>query len=545
MNLSVLFQCWNGCLFGGESIAFVRIPCMIKSDTEVLSAMPQVWFLSRKEESALKILIIEDETVIRNGLLKHISWESLGVDEIRVAENAERAYMVCQDYIPDIVLSDIFMPGENGIELCRRLRKLFPEVEIIFVTGYADKEYLKAAIDLHAVRYVEKPICRENISEAISEAVQRVTRTREQKEACLHALFLDSASQPFYTNGKNVFCVGILHLACRDRLAAVKERLTESLDTWMDENDLNILMEISDTRTLSFLLGGRDRLPCRESVKAVFGRVMTRILGENVNWFLTIGSQADAVEDVTRSWQEAGNAQRSLVYTGWKHIVFADELQGKHELEADDSVVEKFAEAVLQKNEEAAIALLDQFADVLRRDQVFFSGDIRHIYYGIHSVLKRAEQAMCLNDKRDGEGTDFFESVQTYEEINRYLKSRIVALAGDAELQKGTYVVQKVMDYIWKNYGDSSLSIRVLAEYVYLTPTYLSSLFKKGAGITIGQYMVDVRIENAKRLMKDPRLKFYEVARMVGYEDANYFAKIFKKKTQMTPSEYKESLSLK
>ncbi len=190
-------------------------------------------FLSGKEESALKILIIEDETVIRNGLLKHILWESLGVDEIKVAENAEKAYIVCQDYIPDIVLSDIFMPGENGIVLCRRLRELFPEVEIIFVTGYADKEYLKAAIDLHAVRYVEKPICRENISEAIREAVQRVTRTREQKEARLHTLFLDSASQPFYTSGKNVFCVGILHLECQDKLTAAKERLTECLDFWL------------------------------------------------------------------------------------------------------------------------------------------------------------------------------------------------------------------------------------------------------------------------------------------------------------------------
>ncbi len=496
----------------------------------------------------MKILIIEDETVIRNGLLKHISWESLGVDEIKVAENAEKAYIVCQDYIPDIVLSDIFMPGENGIELCKRLRKLFPEVEIIFVTGYADKEYLKAAIDLHAVRYVEKPISRENISEAIGEAVQRVARTREQKEARLHTLFLDSSSQPFYTSGKNIFCVGILRLEYRDKLMAAKEWLTESLDAWLEENNLNILVEISDVRTLSFLLGGKDRFPSCEFVKTVFGQVLCQIFSEDVNWFLAIGKQVDAVEYITPSWQEAIKAQKALVYTGWKHIVFANELQGKHELNVDETIVEKFAEAILQKNEKAALELLDSFTDTLEKNQVFFSGDIRHIYYDIHSVLKRAEQTMCLNDKICDTayvGTDFFENAQTYEEMNAYLKKRIVALVEDADLQKSIYVVQKVMDYIWKNYGDSSLSIKTLSEYVYLTPTYLSNLFKKGAGITIGQYMVDVRIENAKRLMKDPKLKFYEVARMVGYEDANYFAKIFKKKIQMTPSEYKESLSLK
>lgn len=496
----------------------------------------------------MKLLIIEDETVIRNGLIKHISWESLGIDEVKAAENAEKAYIVCQEYIPDIVLSDIFMPGENGIELCRQLRERFPEVEIIFVTGYAEKEYLKAAIDLHAVRYVEKPINRDNISEAIREAVQRVYRTKEQKEAHLHRLFLDSASQPFYTGGKNVFRVGILHLECQDKLTAAKEKLTESLKPWLDEKNLDILVEISDTRTLSFLLGGKDLFPCRESVRAAVGQGMGQIFREEANWFLTMGNQADGVESITESWHGAVNSQKALVYTGWRHIVFADELQGNHELQADEAIVEKFAEAVLQKNTQNAFGLLDQFAGTLQKNQVFFCGDVRHIYYAINSVLKRAEQTMCLNDKSGGTedaDADFFENARTYEEMNRYLKKRVAALAEESDLQKGIYAVQKVMDYIWKNYEDPSLSLKTLAEYVYLTPTYLSNLFKKGAGITIGQYIADVRIESAKRLMKDPRLKFYEVARMVGYEDANYFAKIFKKKTQMTPSEYKDSLLLK
>ncbi|MCI8985328.1 MAG: helix-turn-helix transcriptional regulator [Lachnospiraceae bacterium] len=106
-------------------------------------------------------------------------------------------------------------------------------------------------------------------------------------------------------------------------------------------------------------------------------------------------------------------------------------------------------------------------------------------------------------------------------------------------------MVKRTMDYIWENYGDSSLSIKELADHVYLTPTYLSNLFKKSTGLTIGQYLVDVRIRKAKWLMKEPKLKFYQIASMVGYEDSNYFAKIFKKKTNMTPSEYKESLSVR
>lgn len=64
-------------------------------------------------------------------------------------------------------------------------------------------------------------------------------------------------------------------------------------------------------------------------------------------------------------------------------------------------------------------------------------------------------------------------------------------------------------------------------------------------GLTIGQYLLEVRVENAKQKMRDPQLKFYQVSEMVGYEDANYFAKIFKKKTGVTPTEYKESLQMR
>lgn len=177
----------------------------------------------------MKIIIVEDETIIRNGLVKHIKWESLGIKELRVAANTQEALAICESYVPDIVVSDISMPGENGIVLCRKLRKLFPEIEIIFVTGYADKEYLKAAIDLHAVRYVEKPINRKDISEAVREAVSRYQKTLEHKEAQLHTLFIDSASFPIDLRGKNVFRVGILQLGQKEGLAEIKQKLSEGL----------------------------------------------------------------------------------------------------------------------------------------------------------------------------------------------------------------------------------------------------------------------------------------------------------------------------
>lgn len=496
----------------------------------------------------MKVIIVEDESIIRKGLLKHIAWESLGISEVRVAANTKEALTVCEDYVPDIVVSDISMPGENGIVLCRKLRQLFPEIEIIFVTGYADKEYLKAAIDLHAVRYVEKPINRKDISEAVQEAVSRCRRTMEQKEALLHTCLLDSASYPICTSGKKIFRVGILHFAQKGRMSEMKQKLAEGLDSWVRKHKMSILVEIWDSTTLSFLLGGEEVIPLDGVDRKEYIRIIEQILGEEFRWFLAMGPQVDATEKITNSWQTAQSAGKALAYMGWNHVVFPEDLQGSHKFEADRAMIDRFANAVSGKKEEEAVELLEDFSRELEREQVFLSGDARHVYYSMNLVIKQAEMAMRVSDRKGEEeesDNDFFEQTETFAEMNEYLQKRLSALFEDGEAQKSTYVVKRVMDYIWENYGDSSLSIKELADHVYLTPTYLSNVFKKSAGVTIGQYLVDVRIEKAKRLMKEPKLKFYQVASMVGYEDANYFAKIFKKKTNMTPSEYKESLSVR
>lgn len=497
----------------------------------------------------MKVIIVEDEKIIRNGMVRHVAWESLGVNEVRAAANTQEALEICGNYVPDIIVSDISMPEENGIVLCRKLRKLYPETEIIFVTGYADKEYLKAAIDLHAVRYVEKPVSRKDIAEAVEEAVSRCRRTREQKAAQLHMLFMDPSSFPMDFCGRHVFQVGILHLGQREGVAAVKQRFTEGLDEWLRDSGVGMLTEITDPATVSFLLTGDDAIPLGTKDRGAYVQTVRQILGDEIGWFLAMGSQVEETEQIPDSWKAALHVLKALAYMGWRQTAFPEELQGKGRFELDGGVlVEQFANAISCKKEEAAANLLDEFAQKLNSGQAFLCGDIRHVYYSLNRIITQARSGLRLNGQAGAAGDaddDFMEQAETFAEMNAYLRSRLSGVFENGEAQRNAYAVKRVMDYIRENYGDSSLSVRTLAEHVYLTPPYLSNLFKKNTGLTIGQYLADVRIENAKRLMKEPKLKFYQVASMVGYEDSNYFAKIFKKKTNMTPSEYKESLSVR
>lgn len=126
--------------------------------------------------------------------------------------------------------------------------------------------------------------------------------------------------------------------------------------------------------------------------------------------------------------------------------------------------------------------------------------------------------------------------------MHEYVDSHMKSLFTDCEEEvKRNKIIKRVMDYMNHNLADKDISIKLLADEVYLTPTYLSSLFKKTTGMTIGQYLTEIRMQRAKELLMDPGWKLYQIAGMVGYEDANYFAKTFKKKTGMLPSEYREN----
>ena len=130
----------------------------------------------------MNVLIVDDEKTTRQGLLNHIDWKKFDISEIREAQDGTDALELCKTYIPDIMISDIRMPIMNGIELCTNIRELYPECKIIFLSGYSDKEYLKSAIHLGVIHYVEKPIDLSEMEEAIGKAVRLHQMDRERNQ---------------------------------------------------------------------------------------------------------------------------------------------------------------------------------------------------------------------------------------------------------------------------------------------------------------------------------------------------------------------------
>ena len=131
----------------------------------------------------MKILIADDEDYTREGLLEEIDWEEFGIDEIMQAVNGEEALKIVKWFRPHIVISDIRMPKMDGIAFAEELLGLAPESKIIFISGYLETEYLKSAIRLSVIDFIEKPIDVDQVRKALGRAVEEVLRERRTREA--------------------------------------------------------------------------------------------------------------------------------------------------------------------------------------------------------------------------------------------------------------------------------------------------------------------------------------------------------------------------
>ena len=157
-----------------------------------------------------------------------------------------------------------------------------------------------------------------------------------------------------------------------------------------------------------------------------------------------------------------------------------------------------------------------------------------------HELLSLAEKEGTLSHVLEGRGlSEYYRRVGTMETLHGLhdeLRRLLQLFFQDRQFTKVYNVsVMQVLHYIHRHYSDENLSVKKLAEQVFLTPTYLSNLFKQEVGKTIGQYITEVRIERSKELLRDKRFKLYHVAQQVGYSDSNYYAKAFKKQTRVHP----------
>jgi two-component system response regulator YesN len=497
-------------------------------------------------------IVVEDERLIREGITEQVPWKKLHIDEVRTAANAEIALNTCTGYHPDIVISDIRMPGMDGITLCTKLRELLPDAQIIFISGYSDKEYLMSAIDLHAVHYIEKPISLTELVGAIRTAVSELQKTRTEKNNVLHTLLNASFStqneDPLLLQTKTTtFFVTVLQRRGRygttetdaftDTCKRIRGCGMPCLIDFTDERKMVVLFFSEDKRKLAELYQNTDFWA------SLVGRQTQRkspaAFPAPESLFAGIGIQTAGSDGVRQSYETAVQALNCRSFKGWCNYAYNSEAYTERTAAPEPRLFADFKKALADRQEQRALNILSAVYRQLVGANSLLTHPVRNLYYTLDDAVQKAYGGRIPDAALPAEGTAIKEHAETIQELHAYLCCSVHAALSAEDTRKSSFICKRITNYIQNQYADKQLSVQSIADAVFLTPTYISCLFKKETGQTIGQYLLEYRLKKAEEFLRNPQYKIYQIADMVGYADAHYFARLFRKQTGLKPSDFR------
>jgi len=523
------------------------------------------------------VMIVDDEALVRIGLQSIIDWESRGYRIAGVFKNGEEALRAAATESFDIVLTDIRMPGMDGFELIRELKEIDPGMKFIVLSSYSDYEYTRQAIQAGVSDYISKyemePVELLKVLDALSFERERNLgggkrensefRNSDDKEADEKARFLQSTEAEPGGAGEEDFPVLLGRFSDRGRrirwiclvpmprepgysaterkaMALQAEEIFSRLGRleYIGERDgrLHGVAVFGDDETEADAL---ERLRLKaEELQAAWAKNL------NIGLVAGIGSAA-GIEDAGRSRREAEEAVRLCFYEG--PGVYFREL-GELRTMTEQQWLEEYRRA---KNEIQYLRF-DELAEQLRlrldqTDPYFYPDEwlrtgemvathlmnllIERYDIDLESVRGRFGSLWPIPQAFRKAGTrDEFLGIA--DELFRRTKETIVSM------QPSRNWLVKAKEFVEARFSEP-IRLEDAAELVSFSPSYFSQRFRQETGEAFSDYVTRVRIREAIRLYKESDCTTEEIAARVGYANANYFIKVFKRETGQTVKQFK------
>lgn len=514
-----------------------------------------------------KAIVVDDERITRKGLIDYIRWYEFNIEIVGEASDGQEGLELAEKIQPDIMLCDVRMPRMDGIALAKKVKEILPSCKIIFLSAYSDIEYLKSAIQLKAIDYVEKPVNLKEFTELIERTMllckeERERRYREQKlmvkvekitpylryKLLLNLIGLEDenangikiaaelAAVELPDKGRYVCCV--LNTPDKENLEKILHSSTEILKTAKVQT---ISGEIKQQLVFVCYMEEEVGLHRITSVCEEILGVIKEDYGANAS--IGIGALCDCVNDVREAFRQASEAAAYYFFKGIDNVILYNDIRSisKHRYTFNKVLLSTIEKHIMERNFNSSLKILDNIVDDMKNGDISDIENIKQELFKVYLTVSKVYSDLVLQPENRSVLTKLFAEGDIFS-IRNFIANSIkiveesIKSAGD---NKYNFVIKEVEAYIQKNYSNN-ITIAEIAKAVYLTPTYLCALFKKEKGETINDYITKIRIQNAIWLLKDQKLKLYEISQKVGYDDPNYFAKVFKKITGNNPSEYRD-----
>lgn len=525
-----------------------------------------------------KVMIIDDEEEVREAIQQTLPWEELGFEVAETAENGEDALEKSETVMPDVVLTDIQMPFMDGLTFCRKLKEKLANVKIIIFSGYDEFEYAKEAIKLEAEEYLLKPVDKEEVKKVFLRLKSVLDEEMDQKKnlAKLQKYYEESApllqeqflmgilfhrlSETEFTEYSGLYgslqeegtyavmVLNAIHPPTDEENSMTQRLLPLSIKTIAAEDleknfvchmvnylgTVIVIVQMSEHNSIHEVLLSAQRI-CNEG---------KRVLG--INLCAGVGRSYSRISRLHISYEEAKTAQEYSTFLGKNQVIYIEDVEnGERET---DLVDERRMDDIIHEIKVGSEEKLREVIQSLFQEISAMNSPLLQMRLSCTEVIVRLVR-LCKMYQLKGDlvtrmeevlngaarGTSLAAVREQLETLCLELQERI------REEQKGSsrILAEKAVEYIRRNYQDSSCSVEKVCHYIGVSAAYFALIFKKELGTSFLSYLTKVRMEQAVALLTTTQEKAYMIAGMVGYDEPNYFSYAFKKYYGVSPIRYR------
>jgi two-component system response regulator YesN len=504
----------------------------------------------------ITVILADDEPIIVRGLKKIINWKKLNIQIVGTAFNGLEALQLVREKDPDILISDINMPEMTGIDLLRALKNEKSRTQVIFISGFHEFEYAHAALKYGAKDYLLKPINEKQLEQAIMDSVNRenqfilreehqVTSILKINELIAHEFpmdlkgFFSIVNCQIKQNSPEILNKGEKNILHFSSINLIKDFLSNLENHWIIEENNNIFL----------LLYHKEKDSLIHLQNFLFDKIVN-IIKDNLNEIILIsaGKIVDTIKSINKSYETSLEVMNLRYYYGTKAVLrYVKRVENRYTIEDLFTEQSKIIDS-LQKSDREIKYKVDCYLKVLK--DISFGKKEVTLSYCLGTLLsikkifddqKFFSPTLLFNEK---EILKELNELESFEKLCTWMNDFINKIFEDIRKLQDEKIhrdIHKIKSYIADHYNEN-IKLQDLSNLIYLHPNYLSGYFKKQTGQNFKDYLTEIRMIEAEKLLLYSDLKVYEIAEHVGFTDYRHFSSVFKKKFDINPGEYKKRI---
>lgn len=531
----------------------------------------------------LKVLIADDEKKVCRLIVNLVDWEQLGFEIVGIVNDGISAYKFIQETPVDVMITDIRMPGYDGMELIQKAKVLYPDMHIVIISGYSQFDYAQNAIRYGVEDYLLKPLRKKDMvatlqkildkyKEEIQDAEkwEKMQKKLEENENKVKRSLLedllkrtekfggfynqDKINEEYHYHFKDGYFQGLIVKIIPQKRRGDRDTRRVLLEKGMEILE-ETLEQACDEMVFQCIGGEIYGLFNEESVQ--FQRIYRKlkkfrldiakfqdVFGE-IKVYIALGGKKESIQKVIESFAEAREAMQDRFYFEAGFL-----LEKRVDMPVED--IGKYLDNAFKKRFLNSIEIVD--LDNIKKEMEFlkqelkdspckdgrvipeiYKGILTLFYFGAHSydiaipdqyaeLLTHLELCGEIGEVMDYLNDYMVNSLQHWIEEKKYVEARPIRMA---------------KQYIGNNYA-RPLTLEVVSGEIGFNASYFSSMFKKETGMNFSEYLKKTRVDNAKTMLLNTDQSVEDISYAVGYSDIKYFSRLFKKLTGVTPTEFRK-----